>query len=746
MTDDRIVAFDMNAGRALHMATARSKPSGAAAKVADVRDGRLVRLAQLTQVYAGLLGIETTAADLQDCLGAGLSEDCDLLEGLATALGSFGLKAGLVQITRPKPDLWPALAETTQGHCVLILSQDETGYQLYDRSSPDRRMDVQPDELWRGLTGRVVRATASFASVQARHSEEQATHWFWGEFTKYRRQIAEVAAGSLVANLLAVAVALFSLQVYDRVIPHKSEPTLWVLGLGALLAVLFEGFLKSARSSLMDNTGRRIELVVQSVLMSRLIGMKGNPQTRRPGQIFNAMREFGSVREFFTASTIGTVADLPFIAIFLFLIASIGGNVVWVVIAGGLLMVAPSVLMRNKMMRMTEASQGVATRQARLLHEAVFEHETIAITRGEDRLRRLWAELTALNAVRMSNQRRLTSSLTYWAQGVQQATYIATVTLGAFLVFAGDFTVGTIIAIGILTGRTLGPLSQLSATMARWSNVKSALSALDAIVAAPQAEETGRKYLRRDRLSGAYEVRQLEFRYDPQSAATVDIPAMAIPAGQHVAVLGANGSGKSTLLRVLAGLYDPTAGRILMDGVDMGQIHPRDQRRCIGYLGQDVRLLAGTLRDNLNTTQLERDDERLFAALDFAGLGPFVRNHPRGLDIEIREMGEGLSVGQRQSIGWARMWLQDPSVVLLDEPTAALDQTLEATLVSRLHDWLAGRTAIIATHRVPILQLTERTIILQNGKLAVDGPRDAVLAHLMKAPVGPAAMMQGAPA
>jgi len=228
----------------------------------------------------------------------------------------------------------------------------------------------------------------------------------------------------------------------------------------------------------------------------------------------------------------------------------------------------------------------------------------------------------------------------------------------------------------------------------------------------------------------------LQFKYDPQGAATIDIPALAIPAGQHVAVLGTNGSGKSTLLRLIAGLYEPTGGRVLLDGVDIAQVHPRDLRRGVGYLGQEVRLFSGTIRDNLNMTQMERDDDRMFAALDFAGLGPFVRSHPRGLDLEIKEMGEGLSVGQRQSMGWARLWLQDPSVVVLDEPTASLDQTLEGTLVSRLHGWLDGRTAIIATHRVPILQLTTRTLILQNGRMAVDGPRDAVLAHLMKTGVG----------
>jgi ATP-binding cassette subfamily C protein LapB len=268
--------------------------------------------------------------------------------------------------------------------------------------------------------------------------------------------------------------------------------------------------------------------------------------------------------------------------------------------------------------------------------------------------------------------------------------------------------------------------------MARWANVKAALEALDEIAEAPQDVEEGRTYLRKESLKGGYELRELAYTYDEEAANTIDIPALSIAPGQHVAILGANGSGKSTLLKVLSGLHRPSSGRVLIDGVDMGQVMSRDLRRGIGYLSQEVRLFAGTLRENLNLTLLERDDERLLASLDFAGLGPFVRNHPKGLDLEIRDGGEGLSIGQRQSIGWARLWLQDPKVCLLDEPTAALDQTLEATLVDRLHGWLEGRTAIIATHRVPILALTDRTMILQNGRMMVDGPRDEVLAHLQK--------------
>jgi len=726
--NDRVVAFDMNVGR---VAAERLAPTAPAAR--PRHSSRAVARAQLASVYAGLVGADVAVVDLLEQLQIAAGSDQLGLDDLALALRGTGMNAVVEKLEAPTAGYWPALAEMTSGQIVLVLAETADGLQIYDTSVDDLRAEVTQADFGQVYAGRILRARTSLQDLETRHIEAaKGAHWFWGEFTRYKRQLVEVAAGSLVANMLAVAVSLFSMQVYDRVIPYQSEPTLWVLALGAMLAIVMEAALKLARSGLMDVTGKRIELSVQARLMEKLLGMKHGPGQRSPSGLFSAMREFSSVREFFTATTIGTMADLPFILIFLALVASIGGNLVWILVVGGVLMVLPGFLLQKKMVKLTAETQGASTRAARLLYEAIFEAETVTTQRGEDRVKRIWQELSTLSAVKSSEQRHMTAMLGYWAQGVQQATYILAVVAGAYLVFAGEFTVGTIIAIGILTGRTLGPLASLSATMAKWTNVKAALDGLEAIAQSQQAEVSGRRYLRRQKLMGAFEVRNVAFRYDPQAAATLEIHALTIPAGQHVAVLGANGSGKSTLLRMLAGLYDPSSGRVLIDGVDLGQVHPRDLRRGIGYLGQEVRLFAGSLRDNLNMTQLERDDDRLFEALDFAGLGPFVRSHPRGLDLEIKEMGEGLSVGQRQSIGWARLWLQNPAVAILDEPTAALDQTLETTLVSRLKIWLEGRTAIIATHRVPILQLTNRVVILQNGRLAVDGPREAVLAHLSK--------------
>ena len=695
---------------------------------------RLMARASLAATYAGVLGVETTTRDLFETIAARPTKaaQADIeADAIAKALQSVGLLTQVSRVAGLSKNLWPALAYMTSGQVLLVMGQSRDELIVFDTTCTDNRAMVPISDFEPFFAGLIVRAEASLKTVANTHKTDSIrAHWFWGQFPRYRRQLIEVAMGSFVANLLAVAVALFSLQVYDRVIPHQSEATLWVLAIGAGLALLMESFLKMARARLMDGAGRQIELAVQDTLMKRLLGMRSDTRGQAPNQLFSAMREFGSVREFFTASTIGTIADIPFIFVFLFLVASIAGNVVWVLVLGGILMLIPGFFLQKKAIQLTQETQGASTKSSRLLHEAIFELDTVKTQRAEDRILRLWTELNTLAAVKSSEQRKLASFLTFWSQGIQQATYVAAVIVGTYLVFAGQFTVGSIIAVGILTGRTLGPLTQLSGTMARWGNVKGALDGLDAIVAAPQDTAEGRTYLRREKLHGQFELRDVIFRYEEDGAPTLDIKGLMIPAGQHVAVLGANGSGKSSLLKMLSGLYAPTEGRVLIDGTEMAQIEPRDLRRLIGYLGQDVRLFSGSLRDNLNLTMLERDDDRLLAALEFAGLGSFVKNHHKGLDLEIKDAGAGLSVGQRQSIGWARLWLQDPAICLLDEPTAALDQRLEATLVSRLQTWMEGRTAVIATHRAPILALTTRTLVLQDGRMTVDGPKEKVLAHL----------------
>lgn len=726
----KTVPLRINGVKPTELATITPKKIEAPAPA--VIDEKIQNRAELARVYAGLLGANASMNDLIEAMTLARG-DQDTIEAkvISDALEAIGLRSSVGHVAQMTEDLWPAIVQMTSGQYILVIGQEDNELSLYDTSCTDNRAFVTVQEFEPYFTGVLLKAEASLTTVAERHkTQTRGDHWFWGAFRPYYRQFSEVILGSFVGNLLAVAVALFSLQVYDRVIPHQSEATLWVLATGAFIALLLEASLKIARARLVDGAGRQIEIGVQKMLLDKLLGMRSDLKGRSPSKLFSAMREFGSVREFFTATSVGTLADIPFVFIFLLLVASIAGNVVYVLILGGILMVLPGFFMQKKMMRLTEEMQGASAKTNRLLQEVLTELDTVKTQRAEDRYRRMWTELSTLSSMKSSDQRKLSSIMTFWSQGIQQATYISAVITCTYMVFAGNLSVGSIIAVGILTGRTLSPLTQLAGTMSRWGNVKSALDGLDNLVTSPQDVDAERTYLRRDAIKGSFELREVQFRYDDDSASIVDIPAAILQPGQKIAVLGSNGAGKSTLLKMLAGLYAPTRGTILLDGTDMAQIAAKDLRRLIGYLGQDVRLFSGTLRDNLNLNLLEKDDTRLFEALDFAGLGQFVKAHPKGLDLEIQDGGLGLSIGQRQSIGWARLWLQDPAVCLLDEPTAALDQTLEATLISRLETWLAHRTAIIATHRVPILALTNRTFIMQNGRMAMDGPRDAVLAHL----------------
>ncbi|MGV6839763.1 MAG: ATP-binding cassette domain-containing protein [Planktomarina sp.] len=698
----------------------------------------LIENAHLVQSYVSSLGKQALQMDVLEAFKSvdpkSIEEGRDVsIKAMAHAIETTGLNAAIETKVPYKKAPWPALAMMQTGQYIWVQRIEKGHAVLFDKSSADNERLVPEKDFALYYSGQILKAKPTVAALKETHIDKaKSGHWFWTAFFKYKSLLGQIMLGSLVANMLAVAVALFSLQIYDRVIPHESTATLWVLAIGAFIAIALEGLLKISRSRLMDGAGRRIEMVVQDILMGRLLGMRADKRPMGASGTFAAMREFGAVREFFTASAVGSVVDIPFIILFLALVASIGGPIVWVLVMGGILMVLPGYFLQKRMVALTREAQGANAKSGRVLQEVIFELETVKSARAEDRFRRLWNELNGLTAVTAGEQRQLASNLTFWSQGVQQATYVSAVIAGTYLVFAGSLTVGSIIAIGILTSRTLSPLSQLAGTLARWSNVKTALEGLDAVETAPQDTQEDRTYLRREKLDGQYEIRELSYRYDEDTPPVVDIASLKMNPGERAAILGTNGSGKSTLLKLMAGLYTPGKGRVLMDGVDVAQLDPRDVRRAVGYLSQDVRLFAGTLRENLNLTGLETDDTRLLAAMDFAGLGPFVRGHAKGLDMEIRDGGEGLSVGQRQSMGWARLWLQDPQVVLLDEPTAAMDQTLEAALISRLGTWLEGRTALIATHRLPILSLIDRTFILQNGRLAVDGPRDAVIAHLTK--------------
>lgn len=680
-------------------------------------------------VYLRLFGRKLTREEFISTLPA-FSGDIDV-ELSKRALKRYGCAVAEHKTKNLTEQHLPLCALMQNGLWRIVINRQDKFYHVIDSTLPDGIRKIPKAKFDAEFTGFSIEALLDIKEIQRRHvGEPRKGHWFWGRFKGQSKLMRDIVLGSFVANLLAVTISLFAMQVYDRVIPNQSVETLWVLVAGAMLAILMEATIKVSRSHLMDVSGKSIEVDISKELFQKLLGMRLSSKPASSGSLIYSVREFGSVREFFTAASVGTIADLPFVFIFLVLVYAIAGPVVWVMVAAIVLIVTPSLFAQKTMSRYAEEMLGGSGALNKLLIEAGYAGETVKATRAEGFLQKKWEEITILNAEKTSQQRYLASILSFWAAGMQQVSYVFAVVVGVYLVFAGEFTVGTIIAVSILSGRVLAPATQLSGTLARWQQVRSSLAGLEMIMDSEQDRPIDRSFSRREVFNGEVAGHNIVYQYSEDTPKALQIGKFEIQAGKNVALLGSNGSGKSTLLKLLSGLYSPTSGKILVDKLDLEQIDPEDARRNIGYLPQEVKLFTGTLRDNLTLGFMSSSEEDLFEALDFAGLGVHVRNHPKGMDMEISDGGEGLSIGQRQSVGLARLFLQDPKIVLLDEPTASLDQNLEVELISKLKDWLESRTSIISTHRIPVLNIVQDIIVLGNGVIAMQGSRDEILKQL----------------
>lgn len=546
-------------------------------------------------------------------------------------------------------------------------------------------------------------------------------HWIIGPVLDNWAVYRDVIVASLVVNLLSIGSALFSMQVYDRVVPNQAFDTLWILASGVAIAILLEVILRVMRASLIDISGRDLDLRLSARLFERVANLRLAHQPKSTGVFANQVRDFATVREFFTSGTVTALCDIPFALIFICVIGYLGGLPMAIVCAvAALLTVAPGLLMQRKLARASRESTREAAALNGLLLETVSNLETVKAARAEGRLQRAYGQLTATMATTSVKVRGLTNLMSQIVASVQKFAYAAVIITGVYLINAGSLTVGGLIACSLLSSRTLSPMGQVAGLLARWQQVRAAMEGLDNIIKLPVERPEGRAYIRAPNLSGSYRLEDVTYRHDPEAAPVVAIPNLTINRGEAVSLLGGNGAGKSTLLRLLAGMTDPQEGAVLIDNLAMSQIDPIDRRRQIGYLPQSVALFQGTLRDNLLLDHALHSDDELLAALDSVGLGPYVRRHTRGLDLQIHS-NANVSGGQRQAIGLARVILQDPKVVLLDEPTSAFDHVTEAKVIAFLRDWLKGRTAIISTHKREVLGLTQRAIVLKDGRVVRDG-------------------------
>jgi len=553
-------------------------------------------------------------------------------------------------------------------------------------------------------------------------------NWFWSIVLRDWKRYIDVMFASLMANILALATILFSMNVYDRVIPAQSVPTLWVLAGGVLIAAIFEFSLRVARIYLSDIIGKRADLRISDRVYGHALRIKNSERSKSTGTFISQIRELEGVRELVTSTTISAIADLPFFLLFLGVFWVIGGNLFWVMLIVVPLMIIPGILAQKPLAKLANEGMREGAIRNAMLVESVQGIEDIKLLRAEARFQNQWNHMNEVSADIAMRQRKIVGVMTAWTQKIQGLTFAIVVLVGCFAVMDGEMTTGALVACSILSSRMLAPISQIAGVLGRLQQAKVAKQGLDELMKKPVDQPEHSHLIHRPVLNGHYELSGVSFKYgedDPKT--TLMVPKLEIKAGEKIAILGRNGAGKSTLLQIFSGMQTPNQGKIKLDGVELGLIDPADVRRDMGLLNQNAHLFFGTVRENLTLGAPLANDDDILQALRITGALAFVQEKKEGLDHLILEGGVGFSGGQKQALLLARLLLRQPNILLLDEPTAAIDDVSEKQLIDHLKMWLGHRTLVVATHRRAVLELVDRIIVVNDGKIVMDGPRDQIL-------------------
>ncbi|KNC93358.1 type I secretion system permease/ATPase [Trabulsiella odontotermitis] len=654
-----------------------------------------------------------------------------VLKDMARQLG-LGLRIIPAKVAYLDPWRLPLIAEFDGGQIAVINRMDADGNISLQFSGDDGLDTVltRDDVASRMKTLLILRPLESTPDARVDdYIQPYKKNWFWRLALKDWRRYSDIMIVALVANVLALSGMIFSMQIYDRVVPSQSEATLWVLFGGVMLAILFELVMRMLRMYISDVVGKRADLRISERVFAHALRIKNGARSKSTGSFISQIRELESVRELITSTSIAAISDLPFFLLFVFILWMIGGPLVLVVLTAVPLLLIPGMLVQRPLARLsTEGMRESAIRNATLV-EAVQGIEDIKLMRAEQRFQNQWNNTNFVAADVGMRQRWLTGLLLTWTQEVQSIVYAVVLLIGCYLVISGDMTTGALVGTSILASRTIAPLSQISGVMSRWQSAKVALKGLDDLMQRPIDEPQRGKKVHKAHLRGHYQLENVGFYYDQEEKLNVlTIPALTIKAGERVAVLGRNGSGKSTLLQVLAGMQEPQQGSVLLDNIALNHLDPADVRRDMQLLSQQARLFFGSIHDNITLGNPTATDDDIQQALANSGALEFVRKQKMGLNYVISEGGAGLSGGQRQALLLARTLLTSPNILLLDEPTAWLDEIGEQQFIHHLKQWLGTqRTMVVATHRLPILELVDRIIVLDNGRIVMDGPREAIL-------------------
>jgi ATP-binding cassette, subfamily C, bacterial LapB len=557
------------------------------------------------------------------------------------------------------------------------------------------------------------------------------SHWFWSVVSRFGTNYSHVAIAALVVNLIALASPIFIMNVYDRVIPNVAIPSLIALAFGLGLAIVFDFLLRVVRSRIIDMTGKQVDVVLAADIFEHVMSLKMAQRPQSVGILANQLRDFDSVREFFTSGTVVAITDLAFAVIFLAVLYLIVGPLALIPALMLPLMLGVGLALQRPLDRAMKRLQAESSARHGVLVEALSGMETVRATGAEARMQGAWERSIAATA-RSGEDVHFWASLALTAASTaQQITTMAIVLWGVFLVLNGDITMGALVAASMLAGRVMAPIAGIAAVITRATQTLSALKAIDRVMALERERPIGRNYVTRRIDQGRVAFENVTFKYPNAPENALEKISFKIEPGERVGIIGRVGSGKTTVGRLLVGFYDPTEGRISLDGIDARQYDPADLRTGVGFVLQDTDLFYGKLRENITLGRTAATDDEVIAAARLAGVESFIAGHPQGYDMPIAEQGRSLSGGQKQAIGLARVLIRKPKILFLDEPTAHFDVRSEAEFLDRLKELASTEmTIIVSTHRPSLLGLVDRLLLFDKGRLVADGPRDAVLARL----------------
>lgn len=614
---------------------------------------------------------------------------------------------------------------------VIIKSNDKDKLTVLMGADEGLSVDLSFDEI-KEKAKRVVVLRPESSMPDARVDDYIKPHkanWFWQIVLKDWKSYTNIMLASLIANLLALASVIFSMQVYDRVVPAQSQSTLWVLFGGVMLAVIFEFLLRYSRTIISDVIGKKIDLKISDRVFGRTLRLRNDVRSQSTGSFVSQLRELDHLREVVASTTINAMADVPFVFLFLIILFFIGGPLAFVALAVLPLLIIPGIIAQRPLSKLAKEGMRESAIRNAIMIESVEAIEDIKLLRAEQRFQNQWNKVNNVSASVSLRQRRIISFLVTWSQELQSFTYAAVLVVGAYLVIKGDITTGVLVGSSILSSRLISPLAQWSGVLARLQQAKVAYHGITELMAKAVDNPDDSKMLHKPVLKGNYELSSVELTYNPKDKApALTIANLKIKQGERIGVLGRMGAGKSTLLQLLCGMNHANKGAVLLDSSDIRNIDPADVRRDVALLSQNARLLFGSIRDNLLMGNPLATDQEIVQALQISGAFPIIQK--QGVDYLITEGGKGLSGGQKQALMLARMLIKNPNVLLLDEPTASMDEITEAHVVNELANWIGDRTLILATHKPAMLKLVDRLIVIDQGKIVVDGPKDAVLSHL----------------